>query len=573
MGHAAADWRVGAAKQEILFSGDGIGMMGYGRAGNVIKGRATPLYARAFCFADDADSAGFFAQAEVCMVFPEIKRAVLERLQARHGAEPFRDDNVMIASQHTHSAPGGFAHFPFYNFSIPGFRPQIFDAIVTSLAEALSGAWQRRQPAQLKFSHGEFPEDADVAFNRSLAAYNRNPGVTPLADTETHRAIERTMWLLKAETLDGRAIGQINWFGVHPTSVGNRNTLVSYDNKGYAAEAVEQALGTGAVAIFAQQFAGDVSPNAQGSGKKGWPKGGYKDDHESARFNGRLQSDQALRLLAELHDGHRLLDGTLDAAVLRSDLADVVCDPDFTGGLAGERTSAPCHGLAFFGGSPIDGPGAPKPVLALLKLLARGKRWRDERRLRGAGAAEQSAYEAQQRAQKPKLIVSESGIGRLLGMDTVQNLPGALDPILQEMQRQERAGALQEKPWVPCVLPLQLLRIGELALIGFPGEITTQAGRQLRELCAELLAPTGVRHVLISSYANAYFGYCTTHAEYQEQLYEGGHTTFGNRTHDAFRTEYRRLLRECLKPAAQRQLSGPDEERFSAQTLALRTVV
>ncbi len=572
MRHIAADWRVGAAKREIHFSGDGIGMMGYGRATNVIKGRATPLYARAFCFADGTDAAVFFAQAEVCMVFPEIKRAVLERLQAAHGAAVFRDDNVMIASQHTHSGPGGFSHFPFYNFSIPGFRPGIFNAIVESLADALSGAWERRQPAVLSFTQGDFPDDADVAFNRSLAAYNRNPEVTPLADSETHRAIERTMWLLKAESADGRAIGQINWFGVHPTSIGNRNHLVSYDNKGYAAEAVEQALGADAVAIFAQQFAGDVSPNAQGSGKKGWPKGRYRDDHESARFNGRLQSDQALRLLGELRDEHRLRDGTLDAALLRHDFSNVECDPDFTGGLTGERTSLPCHGLAFFGGSPIDGPGAPKPVLALLDLLARGKRWRDERRMRRADAAQRAAYEAQQRAQAPKLIVSESGIGRLLGLTSVQNLPGVLDPILQEMQRQERAGALQEKPWVPCVLPLQVLRIGELALIGFPGEITTQAGRQLRELCAELLAPAGVRHVLVSSYANAYFGYCTTHAEYQEQQYEGGHTTFGNRTHDAFRTEYRRLLRECLKPAAQRQLAGPDEERFSAQTLALRTV-
>lgn len=565
-------WYVGASKREIRFDGAGVGMMGYGRAGNVIRGHATPLYARAFCFADRGGTPVFFAQAEICMIFAEVKSAVLAHLHTVHGPGVFDDDNVMITSQHTHSAPGGFSHFPFYNFSVPGFRPKIFNAIVESLAGALLTAWQSREAARLTFTHGDFPDDVDVAFNRSLDAYNRNPDVAKRSNRETHLAIERTMWLLKAEALDGRTIGQINWFGVHPTSIGNRNTLVSYDNKGYAAEAVEQALGGDAVAIFAQQFAGDVSPNAQGAGKKGWPKGRYKDEHESARYNGRLQSDHALRLLAATTDAQTLRGGIVDAAILRSDFSEIECDPDLTGGRIGERTSAPCHGLAFFGGSPIDGPGAPKPVLMLLDVLARVRHRREDRRTRRAGGEERAAFEAQSQAQAPKRIVSESAAGRLLGMTDVQKLPGALDPILQEMQRQQRAGALDEKPWVPSVLPLQYLRIGELALIGFPGEITTQAGRELRALCAELLAPAGVRHVIVASYANAYFGYCTTHAEYQEQQYEGGHTTFGNRTHDAFRTEYRRLLRECLKPATQRELGGPEDQRFSPETLALRTV-
>lgn len=566
-------WCVGAARCEIRFAGDGFGMLGYGQPANIIKGRATPLYSRAFCFQAEDGTVAFFAQSEICMILPELKRALLARLGQRHGEDLFRDDNVMLTAQHTHSAPGGYAHFPFYNFSIPGFRPQVFEAIVESLADALRRAFERRQPALLHFTHGDFGDDVDVAFNRSLAAYNRNPGVSRCTRAETHRAIERTMWLLRAETLSGRAIGQINWFGVHPTSIGNRNRLVSHDNKGYAAEAVERALGAEAVAIFAQQFAGDVSPNAQGSGKRGWPRGRYRDEHESARFNGHLQSEQALRLLRGLDERHRLADVTLDTAVVHRDFSNVECDPDLVGGLQGERTSAPCHGLAFFGGSPIDGPGAPRPVLWLLGGLARLVNWRQRWRARRAGGEALAAWEAQDKAQRPKRVVAESAAGRLLGREHLQGLPGGVDPILREIQRQARAGALTEKPWVPEVLPLQYLRIGELALIGFPGEITTESGRQMRALCAELLAPAGVRQVVLSSYANAYFGYCTTHAEYQEQLYEGGHTTFGNRTHDAFRTEYRRLLRECLKPVAQRELRSAAPQCFSPELLARRSVV
>jgi len=561
-------WLAGASKREIVFEGSGFGMLGYGRAEHVIERRETKLYSRAFCFTADDGAPLFFAQSEICMMLPEVKRAVLERLAARH-AGVFSEERVLLCAQHTHSAPGGYAHFPFYNISIPGFRPQVFEAIVGSLVETLSEAWQQRRPALLRFGHGDFPDDADVAFNRSLAAYNRNPNVRKCAANETHLAVERTMWLLEARDAEGRTIGQINWFGVHPTSVGNYNRYVSYDNKGYAAEYLEQALGDGAVAIFAQQFAGDVSPNAQ-SRDKGWPRGRYADDTESAKFNGRLQCEQAQRILAALDERHELKPGPTDAALAWRDMGNVEVDADLAG-VAGARTSAPCHGLAFFGGSPIDGPGAPPPVVSLLGVLARFAEWRERRAARRAGGDVLAAVEAKYRAQAPKRIVAETAAGKLAGLTNLQHVPGFLDRMVAELRRQQADGALDEKPWVPQVLPLQVWRLGSLALIGFPGEITTESGRQLRALCAELLAPLDVEQVVVSSYANAYFGYCTTWHEYQEQQYEGGHTTFGSRTHDAFRSEFRKLLRECAKPPAERRPARDTPKVFSAETLAKRT--
>jgi neutral ceramidase len=565
-----AHWSAGAARCEIVFSGDGIGMMGYGRAEQRIRGRSTALYCRAFCLGAGEGPALFFAQAELCMIFPELKRAVLEQLGRSHPGV-FSAERLMLCASHTHSAPGGFAHFPFYNFSIPGFRPALFAAIVEAFCQALVLAWQKRQPATLALNQGDFPIEAGVAFNRSLAAYNRNPEVQQRPDSETDHAVERTMVLLLARSPDGRPIGQINWFGVHPTSLDNRGHLVSSDNKGYAAAALERDIGGGFVAIFAQQFAGDVSPNAQGRSRRDWPRGPYRDQAASAQYNGRLQSEQAARLIAGLNAAHDLPTGPVDAALVQRDLSRVTIDPAFTGGVVGETTSAPCHGLAFFGGSPVDGPGAPKPVLALLRVLARLWARAEERKARQQGPAALERYQRQSRAQQPKLVVSDSANGILLGLASTRRLPAFLDPILGEVQRQERAGALQEKPWVPAVLPLQYFRLGTLAIIGFPGEITTVAGRQLRALCAELLAQAGVRQVVVNSYANSYFGYCTTWHEYQEQQYEGGHTTFGNRTHDAFRTEYKRFLAECLKPAAERRFESAAEHRFSADALARRS--
>lgn len=563
--------RAGAARVEIVVPGRGYGMLGYGRVDHRVLGQSTKLYSRAFCF-DGDDGAVFFVQSEVCMVFPELKRAALERAQQQIGTQAISAERFMLSSQHTHCGPGGYSHYPFYNFSVPGFRADVFDAIVVSISDALVEAWTARRPARLQFAVDRFADHVDVAFNRSLAAYNRNPAVPKLGDHQTHLAIDRRMWLLKVSAADDDAlIGQINWFGVHPTSISSRVSLLNYDNKGYAADYLEQQMGAGTVAIFAQHFAGDVSPNAQGSTRPEWPRGKFKDEIESAAYNGRLQCEHAWNMMQAMGPSDTLEASTIDVALLTRDFSAIEVDPDFTGGRSGEHTTPPCHGLAFYQGSPIDGPGTREPVVSLVRLLARLARRRALRKARREGPVALANTEALYRAQSPKVVVTETAQGVLLGLRNRQRLPGALDPLLAEMQRQDRNGGLDEYPWVPIVLPLQYLRIGELAIIGFPGEITTVAGQELQSLSLDVLAPAGVRKVVIASYANSYFGYCTTWYEYQEQQYEGGHTTFGARTHDAFRTEYRKLLRECLKPAAERRLDCDPEKVFSAATLTRRS--
>jgi len=73
---------------------------------------------------------------------------------------------------------------------------------------------------------------------------------------------------------------------------------------------------------------------------------------------------------------------------------------------------------------------------------------------------------------------------------------------------------------------VQLLRIGQLYLIGIPGEVTITAGLRMRR---EVAAAVGaeLRDVLVAGYSNAYIHYVTTPEEYDEQRYEGGSTLFG----------------------------------------------
>jgi neutral ceramidase len=217
----------------------------------------------------------------------------------------------------------------------------------------------------------------------------------------------------------------------------------------------------------------------------------------------------------------------------------------------------------------------PDGVAALAVSISRSIRQSELNKAKILPPEKREWIEAKYKAQDPKDIAFETGEGIVMGTKDIKNLflPGVLDGTIMQMKKEHREGALRELPWSPVVLPLQFLRIGELAIIGFPGEITTEAGRQLRALCKEILKDSGIKHVVISTYANSYFGYCTTYDEYQVQLYEGGHTVFGNRTHDAFRTEYKKMLLECLKPKADRKFERNAKPKvFSDKELSIRTI-
>jgi neutral ceramidase len=93
---------------------------------------------------------------------------------------------------------------------------------------------------------------------------------------------------------------------------------------------------------------------------------------------------------------------------------------------------------------------------------------------------------------------------------------------------------IEEPPDVPQVLPVQLLRVGTLAVIGIPGELTTMAGRRLRATVLDAMAAIGVTHVALGTYANEYAQYITTFEEYSSQQYEGASTLFGPHTLKAY---------------------------------------
>lgn len=499
------------------------GMMGYADTGQVASGLHMRQRARAFVIADRASGQRVVhVTADVGMIFQSVRDAVLMQLERTYGSR-YNEANVMLSATHTHAGPGGFSHHNLYNLTTLGFHDKTFRATVDGIVASIVRAEDDLAPSSLSVSRSTLT-DANV--NRSKLAFDRNPA----ADRAQFPTGTDTASTTLEITRNGEKVGALNWFAVHATSMTTGNTLVSPDNKGYAAWAWEhelegvdhqhdEATGTAQdfVAAFAQTNAGDMSPNLDL--KPG--QGPTDDEFENTRILGNRQLGAA-----RANTNSRPLKGGVDSRIVYVNLADTQVSGDFTpDGRPGQTCSA-AFGAAFAAGSTEDGGGG-------LPIFKEGKDGGNPV-VKVLADALYTASPALKACQSPKEVL----------------LPvGALDLVQQK-------------------LPVQLVRIGDQYLIGMPGEVTAVAGLRLRR---EVAKATGVplANVLVQGYANAYAHYVTTPEEYAAGEYEGASTLFGRNELPAFQQTVSQLAGH-MKAGTTPLLGAKERNRASLQLPTLQ---
>ena len=569
-------FEIGAGKSDITAFKKGVGMMGYGMHFNTVEKIETHLSARAFVIKDPASLKKIaFVNAEMCFITIAVKSGVVKELQEKYPQFGYTTENIMLTAQHTHSAPGGYSHYGFFNLSIPGFVPKVYHTIVNGIVEAIVQAELCVQPATIYLNTGVFEPDQEVAFNRSIKAYNANPEISKIDESNTHLAVDREMTLLRMDGLNGEKIGMVNWFGVHTTSISNDNTKICYDNKGYASSYFEEDISLADqqknfIGLFAQGAAGDISPNFIWDKKKKWMRGKFEDDFESARFNGNLQYTKAKEIY-ETATKNPPLKSEIDHALMYADFSNIKPDAEFTDGRE-VQTGAACLGVSFFEGT-AEARGMNDTLGAISRFLSRVVKNYELVKAIFLSTEKRTKIRNKYKIHGKKDILFETTERKVLGTSDIKNMiiPSWADKGIETFKKQYSNGSLN-KPWTPEVLPLQIFLIGELAIASFPGEITTVAGYRLKETIFSILKKRRITKVILSSYANAYCGYVTTFEEYQCQLYEGGHTVFGEWTLAAFQTKFKELALELLKKPEERTIDKSIKPiEFSQEELSKRS--
>ena len=528
-------FKVGVGSAEVTGPLLPVGMMGFAQASQRVEGIAMPLRARAFAFEASPSAPRFvFVSAELWGITQSVQLAVGERLRLEHPQLKVDESNVMLTATHTHSGPGGYSHHLLFNLSIGGYAEPIFQAIVDGVCSAIVEALEGLEPGRVYLNCAEMPANDDVAFNRAIEAYNANPDVCPVSPEEAHLAVDREMTSLRLDSASGEPLGALSWFGVHASSLHSDNTLIHPDNKGLASKAFEdhakgQWQQEAFVAAFPQTSAGDVTPNFRWDAERGCMIGQSEDDMESARYNGELQFSQALKLHRSCSDEH-LLGAQIKRAFRYVDFSAATVSPEFCEGRKGIRTGHAVIGISMAQGT-AEGPGPLFRFKALSALMnAFIASYLKVRSMFQGREGVHSLFP--QGAKFPMFEPGRGRQGRFLGLfsQATSVLFQCLDPTIARIHELRRRRAMGERSWTPPILPLQLVQVGALALVGLPFEPTTVAARRIKELIQERLAPKGVRHVVVSGYANAYCGYLTTQEEYALQGYEAASTYMGQWT-------------------------------------------
>ena len=465
-------FQVGSGIYDITGPAAELAMMGYGMTEQKTAGIHTRLRSRAFVIASPCNGKRVvFVSADLGQIFQAVKQKVVAKLKATYGTT-YGDENVLLSATHTHAGPGGYSHYALYNLTIMGFDQQNLDAIVNGIYQSIVRAHTHLATGSIRVNSGDL---LNTSINRSPTAYLLNPSTERARYTHD---TDKLMTVLRLQTSTGAEVGMINWFAVHATSMGNDNLLISGDNKGRASQLFEKRKGTNYtatntfVAAFANSNEGDVTPNIYGG-----TNGGGANDFESTQLSAQKQYDKAVALYDAATES---LVGGVDYRHAHVKLDAVQVAPQYTDGVT-RSTCVAAIGDSMIAGAE-DGPGYGEEGATCARI---DDLW--------------SAFNC---ATSTTVCQGEK-------------------PIVLE------TGSQTPYPWTPEVLPLQIVTLGNLALVAVPFEVTTMAGRRLRDTVMARLGPAGVKRVIVAGLANAYAGYMTTREEYAGQEYEGASTHFG----------------------------------------------
>ena len=524
--------KVGVAKADITGPITDIST-GYNSLGDLMEGLLTRLYARAFVI-DDGNKPLVYVSAELVHMTESFKPGVLAQLKA-DGYTCFSEENVMISATHCHSSTSNTSWYALYDLinGVPGYDDESYKIIVKGIAKAIENAYESRVNGKVSLVYAQTDIEAS---NRSADAFLTNVNVgdygykvnedgsfsyeTGLAAAKN--AYNHEMAGIVFTDSRGNDIGFLNFFGSHGTSNGIDNTYVASDHKGYAALKVEENMGKGFVAAFAQADSGDTSPNAvnEADYHEAFLRPNEldltADVIENQIICGQQEADAAMKLIKSAH--RTALTGPFDFNYTAVDFSDITVDLSYVGDYympyddlsAGYvQTCEPCIGAGIIAG---DEEGAPV-----------------DNAKEGAVKHQFVWNEAKQSYDR---IACDFKMIDLYGLQLLFEpfWPLAMKILQSDQyddQQMEKVVCLAVGKLMQKEQPLQIMRFGSLAIAGVPFELTYEQANRITAVLEKTLAPAGVKKVIISTHANAYSQYVTTREEFAAQHYEGSTCLFG----------------------------------------------
>lgn len=517
---------------------------GYNSVGDLMEGLLTRMNARSYVV-KKGNTQMVYCSAEMVHMTESIKPGVLKELQKR-GLTQYNEENTMLAATHCHASTSNVSWYGLYDLvnGVPGYDEDSYKYIVKGIADSIEEATKNLAPGKVTLAYAK----TDIhSSNRSLDAEKWDVNYDPKKFKDDLDAVENTpdkdMTVVSFSHDKGGPIGCISFFPSHGTANGVDNKLVAGDHKGYAAWKVEQEMGNGFVCALPQNESGDVTPN--------WPQ---KEDYHKP-FMRAADLDKSLDPIEnQIVPGQEEADWTLKILKGGPGITTIELSPElgynyttvaFDKIKVDKKYIGPYH-MPY---DDVDHAATAEPCIGAGMLAL------DEDDVRGGHAKEGAIRRNYSLDPKTgKVTVQEVNFAENIELYGLEYLFDPLWPTVTRVLQSDTYDDVQMEKVVVLAVgrlmqktqPIQLFRIGELAIGGTSFELTTEQGRRIRECLSNTLSSLGVKRVVMSTNSNAYSQYITTREEFAAQHYEGSTNLFGPWSGSALEQELDKLAQDMV---------------------------
>lgn len=265
--------RVGAARIDITPSLDApLPMAGYPGREDGHKGIHDNLYVRAIVIDDGGSKAAIVVNDLVTMSNVQWSR-MAERIAKELGTPR---ENILLAATHNHAGPSLSAP----GESTPGGRYAL--RVDGAMLQAVKTATAALSPARISTGTGR----ANLNINRRALFWDGSwwLGFNPDGFSD------KTVGVVKFEDASGKCLAVLVNYGVHGTSMGQENQIISGDNPGATSRYVEEHHPDRPIVVWTSGAAGDQAPVYDRSPKA----------FTGTMNMGRVLGDEVLRVAASL---------------------------------------------------------------------------------------------------------------------------------------------------------------------------------------------------------------------------------------------------------------------------------
>jgi len=232
----------------------------YTTAFTASAGVQTPSRAQAL-WLTNGDQDLVLIKADVIYIFDQMIRDLEARLSRATGRE--LAGRVVITASHTHHAPANFSDS--YHFYLGGdrYNEEIYQRMTTSLEDIALEAWDGMAQASIGFGMVEDWDPDDLVYSDRRG---ENDELKVWDDQVPGNKKDPLLWLLRVDHTDGTPMGVFFNFGMHGTSLGGDNAMISTDAPGHVEFAVAAQFEVPLVVSHWQGSGGDASPRGSDDG-------------------------------------------------------------------------------------------------------------------------------------------------------------------------------------------------------------------------------------------------------------------------------------------------------------------